>query len=110
MSEKIKDLKITGEELIEFMRVKCSESSCVACKGDKFSLLGSDEHGAWRFEVDAANTGDSYLLPSYGITCNNCGWIRHHSAVLVNRWVAQYREGLLAADGEAKPEIGELDD
>lgn len=106
MSERIGDLVITADELIEFMRVKSPDANCIACMGEKFSLLGSDEHGAWRFELDAVNTGNDYYLPSYGISCDNCGWIRHHSAVFVNRWVAQYREGLLAADGKEEREDG----
>lgn len=97
-----KNTEISGDDFIEFLAEKCSSSVCGGCGGEKFSILTSEETGAWRFEMDAVNT-QQFHLPTYAAYCNNCGLVRHHSAVAINNWAKARKEkepGLERKDDE----------
>jgi len=83
---KLKSTEISGDDFIDFLAEKCSDTICTGCGGERFSILTSEDTGAWRFEMDAVNTKE-FHLPTYATYCNNCGLMRHYSAVIVRAWV-----------------------
>ena len=90
-----KNTDVSGDDFIEFLAEKCSASVCEGCEGEKFSILTSKDSGAWLFEMDAVNT-QQFHLPTYAVYCNDCGLVRHHSAVTVKRWVENRQKNGIA--------------
>ncbi|WP_459742181.1 hypothetical protein [Pseudomonas sp. 3A(2025)] len=82
---------LTSDDFIDFLDEKCSDSVCVGCLGERFTII-ADDRRACLFRSAVRNLEKPSSMPFYGVFCQNCGTLRYHAAVVVDRWAAGREE------------------
>ncbi|WP_110970842.1 hypothetical protein [Pseudomonas huaxiensis] len=89
--------KTTTEELIAFFTEVSTQDNCPSCGHEDFTVCSSSDLGAWTYAQEVLHS--NIVTLEYKVYCEKCGYIRSHSAMVVDRWVKLRRESQASAGG-----------
>ncbi|HCF7312658.1 TPA: hypothetical protein NIJ62_003520 [Pseudomonas aeruginosa] len=81
---------VSMEDFIRFLEAKTGESDCPACKGETWTVIGVDKTDiSYRLVTSLRDGSGPVTLSTFGVYCNNCGYIRQHLSRKVKDWVLE---------------------
>ena len=80
-----------NQEILAFFNT--NDLPCPACNAESWELLNPDEPLLYIMGTqDGAVQTPSAYIPCYGLICIQCGYIRTHSKIMVDRRIATQKK------------------